>query len=1075
MNNRKFNLKMIKEMCGTVSFKKGDAFYRAGKVSIERKVDNSIYGTVHGTEDFHVKIEFDDAGNIRSTCSCPTLPGIKHSCQHVAGVLIMVLEQKKLEPMKTDESKERLDETVIENELMTLFKDEALVMPKSRHQLYFEKRQVLQTTFTLKLVSLQNNEEPLLGITIEINKMKLSNIRLFLLAIKEKNQFQATEFLSYDPHLHCFLKETDAVIHQLIQVMDDETTFIDMQDNKTDGQSLEETLLIPPSAWFMLMPLLQETPSVEIQTSSLSRTKFMIEEGTPPFQFRLEDSTSKHYELQMSGFEESFILNGYHIVFSHGKIYPLAGQDCERLVELRKMQAVSGEKYIPIREEQLDFFLDKVVPGLKRIGDVQIATAIVRKRIKTPLIVKLYLDRLRNRLLAGLEFHYDHIVIQPLENRNLEIGPMIIRDTEQELEILQIMEECGFTVTEGGYFMQNEELEYDFLFHTLPELQGKIQVYATTAVRNRIVKPNVFPKIRVRVQKERTDWLEFKFEMDGVGDKHIKELLAALEIKQKYYRLPNGSLLSLETKEMEEIQRFLNAIPIQEDGFEETLNVPLLEGLKFLDIIEEQSVFSVEESFRQLIEQLRYPSQLNFEIPSSLKTTLRDYQKSGFKWMKALANYGFGGVLADDMGLGKTIQSITFIVSELQNIRRQQQPVLIVCPSALTYNWLQEFMTFAPEIQTIVIDGNVAERTQLLKEVNRLDVVITSYPLLRKDIKWYEQQPFHTIFFDEAQAFKNPTTQTARTVKKLKANNRFGLTGTPIENSLEELWSIYHVVFPHLFQGLEAYSHLTRKAIANRVRPFLLRRTKKEVLSEIPQKEEILSYSELLPEQKKLYVGFLAKLRHETLKHLDKETLRKNKIRILAGITRLRQICCHPALFVEGYQGSSAKFEQLLQILEDASLSGRRVLIFSQFTKMLDLIGRELVARGQEYFYLDGQTPSKERVVLCDRFNSGERNVFLISLKAGGTGLNLTGADTVILYDLWWNPAVEAQAMDRAHRMGQEKIVQVIKLVSKGTIEEKMNELQAKKKALISDILNVEGKELSTITEEDIREILNLT
>lgn len=265
---------------------------------------------------------------------------------------------------------------------------------------------------------------------------------------------------------------------------------------------------------------------------------------------------------------------------------------------------------------------------------------------------------------------------------------------------------------------------------------------------------------------------------------------------------------------------------------------------------------------------------------------------------------------------------------------------------------------------------------------------------------------------------------------------------------------------------------MQRKDIARRVRPFLLRRMKEHVLGELPQKEEMIEKAELLPEQKALYAAYLAKLRVDTMKHLDKETFHKNRIRILAGITRLRQICCHPALFVEGYKGSSAKFEQLFRLLEQSKVSGRRVLIFSQFTQMLKMIATELSKRGEQYFYLDGQTPSEERIALCNSFNDGERNMFLISLKAGGTGLNLTGADTVILYDLWWNPAVEEQAADRAHRMGQKEVVQVIKLIANGTIEEKMSELQQKKKMLISDILDGDESSKGTLTEQDIREIL---
>jgi SNF2 family DNA or RNA helicase len=463
---------------------------------------------------------------------------------------------------------------------------------------------------------------------------------------------------------------------------------------------------------------------------------------------------------------------------------------------------------------------------------------------------------------------------------------------------------------------------------------------------------------------------------------------------------------------------------------------------------------------------------LEFEVPASLDATLKDYQKHGFKWMKTLAYYGFGGILADDMGLGKTIQSIAFIVSVQSDVRKNNQPVLVVCPSSLTYNWLSEIRKFAPQLKAIVIDGTKAERTTLLKKQTDADVLLISYPLLRREISWFEKETFHTVFFDEAQAFKNPLTQTARAVKKLQADHRFALTGTPVENALEELWSIFHVVFPELFLGLKEFSKLSRKNIVRRIRPFLLRRLKEDVLLELPEKMESLESVELLPEQKKLYAAYLAKLRHDTFKNLDKDTIRKNRIKILAGLTRLRQICCHPGLFVDGYQGKSAKFEQLLQIIEESKLSGRRVLIFSQFTKMLELIGRALTARGLPFFYLDGQTPSEERVEICNRFNRGERDLFLISLKAGGTGLNLMSADTVILYDTWWNPAVEEQAADRAHRMGQQNVVQVIKLVARGTIEEKMNELQDKKRHLIEEIIDSDEKVLSTLTEEDIREIL---
>ncbi|RID86669.1 helicase SNF [Peribacillus asahii] len=1065
----KVNYKIIKEMCGTVSFKRGDSFYRASKVTFNQYSSDFCEATVNGTEDFHVTIEQDGTGNIQTKCSCPTLPNFQKCCQHIAAVLLAIYEHQRQGTFPIDVQGMQPNHGELTEEFITLFNDRPT--RTSGHQLHFEKRKVLDAMFTCKPFSIGNGQY-LFGIEVKIGHMKLQNIRDFLQNVKHGEPSTLSSTFKYDPSLHCFSNDSDAVIHQLIRVVQDEKSFLEALPNLSDCTVRNQTLLIPPSTWMGLVPLLTKTPLVTIEHNGHSFESLRILDGPPPLQFTFEEIEGDDYQLTIKGFDRMVVLNSYSSVLCDGTVFQLEGKDCERLSKLKQMLATPDTNHIPIPHEKMDFFLKKIVPGMEKIGDVQLSKALSQEMTKTPLVAKLYLDRLKNRLLAGLEFQYENVVIQPLESRDIPTGPMIIRDMEKEEEILQLMEGSGFSKTEGGYYMQNEALEYEFLYHVVPKLHPLVQIYATTAVRNRIVRKNAHPKIRVKVKKERTNWLEFKFEMDGIADKQIREILAALEEKRKYYRLPNGSFLSLETKEMKEIHRFLNEVPVQDEDFEASLNMPIIQSLKHLDFIDDSQVFTVEESFSQFLDHIRNPGNLNFEVPQSLDNILRDYQKHGYKWMKALASYGFGGVLADDMGLGKTLQSITFIVSELSSIRDRRLPVLIVCPSSLTYNWLHEMMKFAPNLQAIVIDGNKADRKELQKDIKDIDVIITSYPLLRQDIKWYENQTFHTVFFDEAQTFKNPLTQTARAVKRIRADNRFGLTGTPVENSLEELWSIYHIVFPQLFQGLKEYSHLSRKTIARRVRPFLFRRMKEDVLIELPEKTESLEVSELLPEQKKLYAAYLAKLRHDTLKHLDKDTIRKNRIRILAGLTRLRQICCHPALFVEGYTGSSAKYDQLLQILEESRLSGRRVLIFSQFTKMLKLIGKEITMRGQTYFYLDGQTPSEERVEICNRFNDGERDLFLISLKAGGTGLNLTGADTVILYDLWWNPAVEEQATDRAHRMGQKNVVQVIKLVARGTIEEKMNELQEKKRELIADIIDSEEKASVMLTEEDIREIL---
>lgn len=1069
--NIKLTHKMIQDMCGIVSFKRGDSFYRANKVIFQEYSADFCEAMVAGTENFHVIIKKANKGGLVTECSCPSLSSFQKDCQHIAAVLLAIYDQQRSGDL-TNSSMDPitpLSNPTLSEGLLTLFSDKQV--RSSRHQQHFENREVLNIEFILQPKPLPNGEH-LFGVAIKIGSTLVKNIRTFLEQVKEGVPSSLSASFTYDANHQCFPIESDAIMKQLLHVIYDEKIYLNTLYDNTGYPLTQHLLLIPPSSWEKLVPLLTKAPFLKLDYDEKIYNHLNFSDEVPPLQFNLSEKKDLGYQLSINGLEHLLILYPYSAILLGDKLISMKQEDCERLIELNKMLAASESNEIPIAEDQLDLFLKKVIPGIKKLGHVQISDSITMSYQKTPLIAKLYLDRVSNRLLAGLEFHYENWVINPLEERDQPSRARIIRDVKKEGEILQLIEEGLFAKTDGGYFLHNEELEYEFLYHIVPKLQKLVQIYATTAVRNRIFRENKPPQIRVKVKKERTNWLEFKFELDGIPDKQIRDVLVALEEKRKYYRLRNGSLLSLETREFEEIQRFLKAAPVQQVDWESDLNVPLVRGLHLLDSVDHQDTFQFEETFREFLEEFYHPERLDFEVPSIVVNILRDYQIKGYKWLKTLASYGFGGILADDMGLGKTLQSITYIVSELPLIRKKKQPVLIVCPSSLTYNWLNELMKFSPEVQAVVLDGSKEERLKIQKDITDLDVIITSYPLLRRDIKWFDTLTFHTVFFDEAQAFKNPLTQTSRAVKRLKANHRFALTGTPIENSIEELWSIFHVVFPELFLGLKDFSHLTSVKVARRIRPFMLRRLKEDVLMELPEKIESVDSAELLSDQKKLYAAYLAKLREDTLKHLDKNTLQKNRIKILAGLTRLRQICCHPALFVEGYKGSSAKFEQLKTIVEESRLSGRRVLIFSQFTKMLALIGKELTEQGLPFFYLDGQTPSEERVNICHRFNEGERNLFLISLKAGGTGLNLTGADTVVLYDLWWNPAVEEQAADRAHRIGQTKVVQVIKLVARGTIEEKIYELQEKKKHLVEEIIDPAEKVSYTLTEEDIREIL---
>jgi SNF2 family DNA or RNA helicase len=432
------------------------------------------------------------------------------------------------------------------------------------------------------------------------------------------------------------------------------------------------------------------------------------------------------------------------------------------------------------------------------------------------------------------------------------------------------------------------------------------------------------------------------------------------------------------------------------------------------------------------------------------------------------------------MGLGKTLQVLTFLVSE-----KPSSPALVIAPTSLVYNWQSEGEKFTPGLKILVVEGAPQERQQLLAWVDQYDVVVVSYAVLRRDIEHFSELSFSYCFLDEAQNIKNPQTLNAKSVQRIQAKGHFALTGTPIENSLSELWSLFNFLLPgYLLSQHEFHQKygtpITKgdsealQELSRHIKPFILRRLKSDVLKELPPKIETEIKAVLTEEQRKIYLAYLQQTKFQIAQDLATDGFAKSQIRILAALTRLRQICSHPAMFIENYTGESGKMLLFQEILSEALDSGHRILVFSQFTSMLDLIQTYLDTQKIEHFYLSGSTPPLERSRMAQSFNSGIGEVFLISLKAGGTGLNLTGADTVIHFDPWWNPAVEDQATDRAHRIGQNRSVQVIKLLTQGTIEEKVNALQAKKKKLIDSVIQPGETMLSKLTEQELKALFDI-
>lgn len=625
-----------------------------------------------------------------------------------------------------------------------------------------------------------------------------------------------------------------------------------------------------------------------------------------------------------------------------------------------------------------------------------------------------------------------------------------------------------------------EERAFRFLSEGVEALMEIGEVHATDAFRNIDIRKKVKVNVGVSVSQ---GLLDLSVSAENLSREDLLEVLQSYRLKKKYHRLKNGSFVNTQDESIGMLSELLETTQITDKEFlKENLKLPMYRSLYLNKLLEEnEGVYEErDQKFKTLVKEFKTISESEFTVPKSLKKVLRNYQKTGYKWFRMLDAYGFGGILADDMGLGKTIQTIALFLSIHQEEKGQKS--LIVCPASLVYNWGEEFGRFAPELRVALVSGNREQRKELLENMEEYDVLVTSYQLLHMDMEHYEGKQFRFEVIDEAQYIKNHTTAMAKAVKVIKAQTKLALTGTPIENQLSELWSIFDYLMPGFLYRYDAFKKNFETKIAKNqdkeasarlkkmVSPFILRRLKENVLKDIPEKLEKVYHVKMDTKQQEVYDAQVQHLK-DSIAAQSEESFNKSRMKIFAELTRLRQICCDPSLCFDNYKSGSAKREACLEVVKNAIDGGHRILLFSQFTSMLELLEKDLKKEGIGYFKITGQTAKQERLRLVNEFNEGDTPVFLISLKAGGTGLNLVGADVVIHYDPWWNLAVQNQATDRAHRIGQKKTVTVFKMIIKNTIEEKITALQEAKKNLADEILSGEGSSLAKMSKEEFLEL----
>ncbi|MDR3085242.1 MAG: DEAD/DEAH box helicase [Christensenellaceae bacterium] len=692
--------------------------------------------------------------------------------------------------------------------------------------------------------------------------------------------------------------------------------------------------------------------------------------------------------------------------------------------------------------------LSELLPLLEGQAEIELSEDLSARIERGKLQSRILLDLSGQNVLARVEFIYGSRVLDPFSpQKQGGSGALVLRDGAAERRILDALGGYGFRVRPGCAHLGGTAEIYRFLLEGIERLSDLGEVFASKELLG--LKPRRLPfKGKLRLGGAS---LEFDLQLEGLDGDDKQAVLDALREKRHYVRLKGGDFLSL--TEEDGWGRAAGLVEQALQAQSGLLLFPLAQALFLSDLLEGfESEIDLEQRIFDFIQALRCPPGGAVPIKG-----LRPYQKKGFHWLLALGKAQLGGILADDMGLGKTVQLLALFL-EAKKAEKEHLPCLVVAPTSLIYNWQAEIERFAPKLRCLVQSGSQEDRAAAAADLNQIDVVVISYAQLRRDSDWLSSIAFRYVALDEAQQIKNASSVGAIAAKRLQAQARFALSGTPMENNLGELWSLFDFCLPGYLGRQRDFLQRHEgggeaELLRRRIAPFLLRRVKQDVLKELPDKLETEIVSTLLPEQREIYEATLQRARAQLRAVQAAETALRANFQVLSALTRLRQICCHPGLVFENYLGGSGKLELFMDLIGSLLPGGHRVLVFSQFTSMLAILRRALEEEGLAALYLDGSTPAKERLALADRFNQGGAPIFLISLRAGGFGLNLTGADTVIHFDPWWNPAVEEQATDRAHRIGQSKTVSVFRLIARESIEEKVAKLQQRKKALVDSVI----------------------
>ncbi len=1085
----------ILSVTGSEITNRGKKYFEQSKVKIDECVIKSntafkVRTLVQGKAMYSVYI-LKEKGKVKYKCDCPTFLRNRAPCKHIIATFFDIyINPENYQEFSNSSQIKPIDDTIINKKVYRGIVNEnkrtsGLISYYENIEAENEESKKLGVNLIPSLRIAGFNDSDLeVSFKIGIDRLYiLRDIYEFFETMSDEEILKLGKKLEFKNVLENFSDNSKPLAKFIFNYASSYFKLNKIANSRIDINRIFKSIINLEYSTFDDFFYIMKGKKVHIENYDVDEIEFI--EENPPLEFNVVENENVGLNiLDVSG--KYMLYNGQDAIYIlyKDKLYKCSNEFKNNVYPLLKEFIQRKNNCIKIQKEEATNFCEYLIPVVKESCKVNVDEEILKTHKADKLGTKVYLDIDDNsNIVAQVIFCYNDYEFNPFD-KNIKVK--CNRNNNEETKAMKLFQKYEFVIDikDNNLYLTNEDKIYRFLTEGINEFMEKFEVLVTDKLKNKQIVGHKILNIGVRIKN---DLIEVNLDDLGISESELKDIFKRYKLKKKYYRLKNGTYLNLEGTSIDTLVSLNQNLGISEKELSNG-NIKLQKHRAFYleNLLKQKEDINFEEDnkFSEIVNGIKNIEEKKYEIPKTMVGILRPYQRIGFNWLKNLENYGFGGILADDMGLGKTIQIITLLLDE--KLKNTNSTSIVVCPSSLYINWQKEINRFAPEIKILVVSGIADVRKELIKNINKYDVILTSYDLLKRDIEYYKDINFKYAIADEAQYIKNNNTKNSKALKKINAKTRFALTGTPIENSLSELWSIFDFIMPgYLFsynKFKEQYEQLIikegNKEVLDRlqkiVAPFVLRRIKKDVLKELPDKTETVMYSDMEDKQREIYNAFLAKSKLEMEEEFENVGFEKSKMKILSLITRLRQICCHPSLFMQGYESGSAKLEQCMQIIEDATSAGHKILLFSGFTSMFDIITPELEKRNINYLMLTGKTQVDTRIEMVEKFNKDENiKVFLISLKAGGTGLNLTGADMVIHYDPWWNLSAQNQATDRAYRIGQRNNVQVFKLITQNSIEEKILNLQNIKMELTDSVISAKETFISRMSKEEILDLFN--